>query len=97
MIPATKSGQAPAISRTLPDGANRPVKFDGLDNGVLVDRKISVVTTPKAKDQALRQSAALMQNGLTARWEVPNQAQANRAQKIFDELKIKNITIKVVP
>ena len=44
------------------------VKFDGLDGDVLIDRKISVVTTDKAKDQALRQSEALSQSGLTARW-----------------------------
>jgi len=90
--PATQSGQAPALERTMPDGSTRLVKFDGVDGNVLVDRKISVVTTSKSKDQALRQSEVLSQNGLTARWEVPTQAQANRAQKMFDELGIKNIS-----
>ncbi|WP_193557084.1 hypothetical protein, partial [Pseudomonas viridiflava] len=93
--PATQSGQAPALERTMPDGSIRLVKFDGVDGEVLVDRKISVVTTSKSKDQALRQSDVLSQNGLTARWEVPTQAQANRAQKMFDELGIKNISVKV--
>lgn len=54
--PATQSGQAPALERTMPDGSIRLVKFDGVDGEVLVDRKISVVTTSKSKDQALRQS-----------------------------------------
>jgi len=94
--PATQSGQAPALERTMPDGSTRTVKFDGVDGNVLVDRKISVVTTSKAKEQALRQSDALSQNGLTGRWEVPNQSQASRAQKMFDELGIKNISVKVV-
>lgn len=94
--PATQSGQAPALERTMPDGSTRLVKFDGVDGNVLVDRKISVVTTSKSKDQALRQSEVLSQNGLTARWEVPTQAQANRAQKMFDELGIKNISVKVI-
>jgi filamentous hemagglutinin len=94
--PATQSGQAPALERTMPDGSTRLVKFDGVDGEVLVDRKISVVTTSKSKDQALRQSDVLNQNGLTARWEVPTQAQANRAQKMFDELGIKNISVKVI-
>jgi len=49
------------------------------------------------QDQALRQSAALTENGLTGRWEVPNEAQTGRAQKMFDQLNIKNITVKVVP
>ncbi|EJL98177.1 putative hemagglutinin, partial [Pseudomonas sp. GM102] len=94
--PATQSGQAPALERTMPDGSTRLVKFDGVDGDVLVDRKISVVTTSKSKDQALRQSDVLSQNGLTARWEVPTQAQAARAQKMFDELGIKNISVKVI-
>jgi len=75
---------------------NRPVRFDGVDGNVMIDRKkISVVTTPKAKNQAIRQSESLKNNGITGRWEVPNQAQANRAQKIFDELGIKNIEVKI--
>lgn len=94
--PITQSGQAPALERTMPDGSTRLVKFDGMDGNVLVDRKISVVTTSKSKDQALRQSEVLSQNGLTARWEVPTQAQANRAQKMFDELGIKNISVRVI-
>ena len=92
----TQMGQAPALERTLPDGSARAVKFDGVDGNVLVDRKISVVTTSKSKDQALRQSEALSQNGLTGRWEVPSAAQASRAQKMFDELKIKNISVRIV-
>ena len=44
--------------------------------------------------QALRQSDVLIQ--LTVRWEVPTQAQATRAQKIFDALGIKNISVKMI-
>ena len=94
---ATEQSMAPAIYRSTPDGVGTIVKFDGVEDGVLIDRKVSVVTTDKAKDQALRQSQALTENGLTARWEVPTQAQANRAEKMFLELDIKNITTKVVP
>ncbi|CAM5768063.1 hypothetical protein LMIY3S_02374 [Labrys miyagiensis] len=94
---ATKTGQAPAIERELPDGEKRLVKFDGVDNNIMVDRKIAVVTTPKAKIQALRQSEALRQNSLTGRWEVPTMAQQNRAIKMFQELNITNITTKIVP
>jgi len=62
----------------MADGSTRQVKFDGVDGDVMVDRKISVVTTDKAKDQALRQSETLSQNGLTGRWEVSSDAQAAR-------------------
>ncbi|TDB59472.1 hemagglutinin [Photorhabdus khanii subsp. guanajuatensis] len=92
----TKKGQAPSIDRMHADGKSKPVRFDGMDSNIMIDRKISVVTTPKAKDQALRQSEALKHNGMIGRWEVPNQTQANRAQKMFDELGIKNIEVKVV-
>lgn len=92
----TQKGQAPTIDRIDDAGKNRPVRFDGVDGNVMIDRKISVVTTPKAKNQAIRQSEALKNNGMTGRWEVPNQSQANRAQKMFDELGIKNIEVKIV-
>jgi hypothetical protein len=41
-------------------------------------------------------SQALEQNVLSKRWEMPTQAQTDRAQRMFDELGIKNITVKVV-
>ncbi|WP_371189180.1 hypothetical protein [Enterobacter sp. KBR-315C3_2022] len=92
----TKKGQAPAIDRIDDKGVTRPVRFDGVEGNIMIDRKISVVTTANAKNQALRQSEALQNNGMTGRWEVPNQTQANRAQKMFDELGIKNIEVKIV-
>ncbi|WP_227791509.1 beta strand repeat-containing protein [Burkholderia sp. BE17] len=94
---ATQSGLAPALERTMPDGTTRLVKFDGVDGDVMVDRKVSVVTTSKSMDQAQRQSDALTQNGLTARWEVPTAQQATRAQNMLNKLGISNITVKVVP
>ncbi len=93
---ATQKGQAPQITRTLEDGTTKGVRFDGVEGNALIDRKLSVVTTQKAKDQALRQSQALMQNNLTGKWEVPNQAEANRAKKLFEELGIDNILVEVV-
>lgn len=93
--PQTKQGQAPALVRTMDDGSTRLVKFDGVDGDVMVDRKVSIVTSPKAKDQAVRQSQALSENGLTGRWEVPTEAQKARAEKMLSELKITNITVKV--
>lgn len=92
----TQKGQAPTIDRIDANGNSKPVRFDGVDDNVMIDRKISVVTTQKAKNQALRQSEALKNSGMTGRWEVPNQTQANRAQKMFDELGIKNIEVKIV-
>lgn len=39
----------------------------------------------------------LEQNGLTARWEVPTDAQAARARRMLDELGGDNMTVEVVP
>ncbi|MBY4631953.1 hemagglutinin repeat-containing protein [Rhizobium croatiense] len=93
----TQKGQAPTLTRMSPDGQKASVRFDGVEGDVLIDRKISVVTTQKVRDQVLRQSEALQQNGLSGRWEVPNQSQADRATKMFKDLGVKNLTVKVVP
>ena len=86
----TRAGQAPRL-----DG----VRFDGFDeaNGVLIDRKLSVTTFQKSLDQASRQSEALQGSGYTGLWEVPNATQAARAQRIFDQLGITNISVGIVP
>ena len=91
----TKKGQAPSL-KYLVDNKEKVVRFDGVENSIMIDRKISIVTTEKAKNQALRQSNALQQNNLTGRWEVPNIAQKVRAEKVLEELKITNIEVKVV-
>lgn len=94
---ATKRSQVPVLDRTLPDGSKATVKFDGIDGNVLIDRKTRVTTFPKSKDQALRQSHALRENGYTGRWEVPNSAEATRARKMLEDLGITNIGVQVVP
>jgi hypothetical protein len=93
----TQKGQALTLARTTSDGRTATVRFDGVDGDVLIDRKLSVVTTKKVKGQVLRQSEALQQNGLTGRWEVPTQAQAARATRMFSRLNFSDIAVKVVP
>ncbi len=91
----TQSVQAPQITRSINDSTTKRVRFDGVDDNVLVDRKLSVVTTAKAQHQALRQSQALRENGFAGRWEVPTAAQARRAIKMFEQLGIDNIAVEV--
>jgi len=88
-----REGLAPAL---VGPGGNL-VKFDGIEGSVLIDRKVAVTTFPKAYYQAFRQSQALKANGFLGRWEVPTQAEANRATAIFNRLGINNITVQVVP
>lgn len=91
----SKIGEAPSLSY-IKDDTIRTVRFDGVEGSVLIDRKLAVVTTDKSMNQASRQSEALLQNGYTGRWEVPNILEADRAQRLFDQLGIKNITVRVV-
>jgi WXG100 family type VII secretion target len=95
--PETGVPEAPELSYQDASGNIKPVRFDGHEGDVMIDRKLSVTTFPKSQAQALRQSEALSQNGLTGRWEVPTQAEATRALKLFDKLGITNIDVKVVP
>jgi len=93
-----RNGKAPSLLYENANGKVRGVRFDGVDyqDKVMIDRKLSVVTTDKAKNAALRQSLALEQNAYNGRWEVGSQAQANRANRMFAELGITNITATVV-
>lgn len=92
----TRLPQAPSI--VLREGDKlRSVRFDGEAPGLVIDRKLSVVTSPKAQSQALRQSAALRQNGLRGLWEVPHETQALRARRMLADLGINNIQVRVVP
>ncbi|MDT8760102.1 hypothetical protein MZO42_15485 [Sphingomonas psychrotolerans] len=93
---ATRRSQVPAVERRLPDGRTRPVRFDGIEGEYLVDRKWSIFTTPKAKNQALRQSEALRQNGLTGVWQVPTEVQRRRAVKLLRSLGIANIRVELI-
>jgi filamentous hemagglutinin len=93
---ATRAPQAPEIDYTNAAGKTVPVRLDGQEGSVLVDRKISVTTYPKSQAQALRQSEALRQNGLTGQWEVPTTAEKMRADRMLQKLGIDNIEVRVV-
>jgi len=96
---ATQQGLAPALEWVDSTGKLRTTRFDGFDEftGELIDRKSGLVFTSKAATQALNQSAALAQQGLTGVWEVPTQYLANRATQRLASLGINNITVRVVP
>ncbi|WP_394648755.1 hypothetical protein [uncultured Sphingomonas sp.] len=54
-----QSGQAPALTHTMPDGSTRYVKFDGIESDYVIDRKTKVVDAPHARAQLLKQSSVL--------------------------------------
>lgn len=91
-----RPGHAPALLRTMPDGSQRPVKFDGIEGDYLHDRKWRIVDAPRARAQLLRQSEVLAQHRLTATWEVPTPAQKIKALKLLKKMKVTNIKVRVV-
>jgi len=93
---ASKSDEVPALDWIKPGGTHARVKFDGMDDMVFVDRKTSIYRR-SAPEQALRQSEALRQNGYTARWEVPDALEKALVERMFANLGITNITVKIVP
>lgn len=95
--PATRRGQAPALYRTLDDGSKRAVRFDGYEDGVFIDRKISITLKPDAKARALKQSQVLRENNALGRWEVPDEKAKKAAKRLLKLLDIDNIGVKVVP
>ena len=92
----SRAGLAPTIMRTMPDGSKRPVKFDGVEQEYLIDRKWRVVNAPRARAQLKRQSEALAEHGLTAVWEVPNDMERITALKLFKQMNVTNIRVRVV-
>jgi hypothetical protein len=81
-----------------PNGKNF-IKFDGFDieTNTFIDRKLSFTTYPKSLDQVKRASEALRQNpAFRLQYEVPNEKQYRMAIKIFRDLKINNVSVKIV-
>lgn len=96
---ATRTPEVPALrfDNPNPRGVNR-VRFDGLEENVLIDRKWSVTSKSKQERDLLRMGEALRQNPeYTGRIEVPTQSEANRARRILDKLGIDRIDVRVVP
>ncbi|MBB5710435.1 hypothetical protein [Sphingomonas xinjiangensis] len=91
-----RHGQAPTLMRTMPDGSKRPVKFDGVQGDYVIDRKMVVVTAPRARARLLRQSEVLAQKRLIGVWEVPNPAQKTKALKLLKDMKVTTINVRVV-
>ena len=91
-----RRGQAPALTRTMPDGSKRPVKFDGIEGETLIDRKWKLVDAPRSRAQILRQSAVLAQHRLIGIYEVPTPAKRIKAIAILKKMNFTNIKVRIV-
>ena len=96
-VPGAKKGEAPALDYTNAQGQKKTLRLDGVEGDVGIDRKLAVLHTKKAQKQAVRQSKAFADNGMTGRWEVPTDAEARRARQLFAKAGVTNIDVKVVP
>ncbi|MBS0502826.1 MAG: hypothetical protein JSS55_03290 [Proteobacteria bacterium] len=92
----SRPGQAPTLTRTMPDGSKRPVKFDGVQGEYVIDRKLRVVNRPRGRAQLMRQSQALTQNRLIGIWEIPNEKEKIAALKMLRDANVTNIKVRVV-
>ena len=93
--PNARPGYAPALTRTLPNGGKRLVKFDGIQADWPVDRKHGIYFSKKSVDQAIRQSHALAEHKITGLWEVPDDYQKSQALKLLNKANVKNIKVRV--
>ena len=96
-VPGARQGEAPALDYTNAQGQKKTLRLDGVEGDVGIDRKLAVLHTKKAQKQAVRQSKAFADNGMTGRWEVPTDAEARRARQLFAKAGVTNIDVKVVP
>jgi hypothetical protein len=90
-----RQGFAPTLMRTLPDGSQRAVKFDGIRGDYVIDRKWRIVTAPRAGQQVLRQSQVLAEHRLIGIWEVPTEKQRLKAVKFLKKMNVTNINVRV--
>lgn len=91
-----RPGRAPTLTRTMPDGSRRPVKFDGFEGEYMIDRKWSVSGRPRFVAQMKRQSEVLRQHRLMGAWEVPNEGERVATINLFKKHGITNIRVRIV-
>lgn len=91
-----RPGLVPILMRTMPDGTQRPVRFDGIEGDYVIDRKWKIVDAPRSRAQVKRQSEVLSEHRLIATWEVPTPAQRLLALQLLQKMKIRNIKVRMV-
>ena len=88
-------GYAPALARTMADGSIRLVKFDGVFEHYVIDRKWSIRDMPRARAQVSRQVDVLAQHNMIGFWEVPTPVQRVKALKLLKKMNVTNIGVRV--
>jgi len=96
----TQRGLAPSLLYDNPYSRTNIVRFDGLESQMLIDRKLSTFSTPKARKALLRQAEAIRQNpGYSLMYEVPTVSEKRRLQKLLasEQITSSSIRVRVVP
>ncbi|WP_354279295.1 hypothetical protein [Sphingomonas sp. PvP056] len=89
-------GYAPAFARTMADGSIRLVKFDGVFEYYVIDRKSSIRNMPRARAQVSRQADVLAQHNMIGFWEVPTPVQRVKALQLLKKRNVTNIGVRVI-
>ncbi|MDQ1006442.1 RHS repeat-associated protein [Streptomyces sp. V4I23] len=95
--PATGRGMAPQLEMPGADGIPVTAKFDGVNGNEIIDRKLNPRFTEKAVDQARRQAATAVYNGLQAVWELPTADAVAAANRFMTYAGITTITVRMAP
>ena len=70
-------------------------RFDGRDQLIMIERKVSVRNSSTTRWQMLRQSLVAEANGFTIRWEVPDSKTMETVLKMVEKLKLNNVDVAV--
>lgn len=91
-----RPGQAPALTRTMPNGEVRPVKFDGIDGDYLIERKLKLQDRADPRGQMARQAQALEEHRQFAVWEVEDAKRAAIARRMIKKNGTRRISVTIV-
>lgn len=91
-----RPNQAPTLTRTMPNGKIRPVKFDGIDGDYLIERKLGLQDRAGSRGQMARQAQALEQHRQFAVWEVEDAYHAGVARRMARKVGTRRIKVRIV-
>lgn len=91
-----RPGQAPALTRTMPNGEVRPVKFDGIDGDYLIERKLKLQDRADSRGQMARQAQALEEHRQFGVWEVEDAKRAAIARRMTKKVGSRRISVMIV-
>ncbi|WP_158711610.1 ricin-type beta-trefoil lectin domain protein [Streptomyces xylophagus] len=92
---ASRRALAPQLEMPAADGTVVTAKFDGVNGSEIIDRKLNPMFTEKSVDQARRQAATAAYHGLTAVYEVPDEAALAAMNRFMTFADVSTIVVRI--